>query len=112
MSRDELKPGDICLIIGSKGAGVNVGKAGELISVLRPGDKFKAPNGRVLDYSPFGDAAWLLYGNSLGSRNIHGDVTSGFAIVTPPYLMKIKGDEEQPRERATDRVRDAEGVLR
>ena len=110
MSRDELKPGDICLIIGARRVMSNIGKTGKLVQLVHPGDTLKAPDGRTIVYGS-DEAAWLVRGAPLCSITFGGRVCEGFALCDAHHLMKLKGDKEQPRELATDRVREAEGVL-
>lgn len=95
---NNLKEGDLCLIIGAIHRTENIGKTVTLVSLLKPGDVFAY---RGLRFKHDGGAAgprnvWVVEGEGLavGTKEL-GVLDAKTTIVLEDYLMKIPPEAPQ-----------------
>lgn len=108
----ELKPGMLCLIIGSDTCPENIGKAVTLETLIKKGEHIHI-NGETLCYAASaGKQAWLVKGEGLRVSKFSADLRRRMAdligdatLCAPHHLLPIppesleqrtKHEEEQP----------------
>jgi hypothetical protein len=86
----KLEPGMVCLIIGSRTTGLNIGKTCTLV-------EFIADQRPTVDnkYFPLDTNVWYVKGPGLAARNEAGNLFyRSMSFVGPEHLMPLKGDED------------------
>ena len=101
---NQLKQGDLALIVGAFGMTQNIGKECHLVQFVQTDEVFIAPNG---DKCQHGDVpAWIVCGEGLCTSFEVGDIEHGnWAVCAPKHLMPLRGDfapeQQKSREMAT-----------
>lgn len=105
--RNELKPGDMALIIASVDA-EEIGRVVEAVELLQPGESAQwvdPVDGLRPGYSEEGvGPAWLVVGDV---RTLDGDY--GYCLYDPKHLMPLRDDGDGVRE--LEREKDMEVVV-
>lgn len=98
MFNDQLKAGDVCLIVGAVNCPENIGKMCTLKQHLAPGESVTTPSGYYGRFVSPASEAWLIEGEGVFSKTTFydGDTVKekGWCIAPPQHLMKIDGHKE------------------
>lgn len=108
MKNNELKPGDLCLIVGFRNSDINLGKTCTVAMLVPKGISVEF-NGRT--WSPPKEDSCIIAGDTLVNHSARrGFFKDGFSGVAQKYLIKIE-DGDPDKQTHTGGVRRGDIVI-
>jgi hypothetical protein len=93
----QFKPGDMALIVGANLLTQNIGKACELVQLVRMDEIYIAPDG--LRYQHDDVPCWVVLGEGICSWRADGSIHQGdWGVCLPRHLIPLRG-ESAPMDR-------------